>query len=189
MGDENTPNKKKILPLAVGVAVLLILILLAGFLVRSMLRRSEPLARNTAPETARLNVYYPIIRPAPTLATQETLPIAPSATVPAMPEPLALRPAEKADGAAMAYAVQVGAFLNHIYAEQFRGELIRKGYTPYIFQAADTRSQTWYTVRIGDYQDLGQASAAVTQFTAAENLPAVVTRYNSLAPVRITAGQ
>jgi len=85
----------------------------------------------------------------------------------------------------MAYSVQAGACQEKKNAEIIVSKLRRKGYEAYLFEAYDSKKQKWFTVRIGDYADLETASRAAFSFRKKENTEPVVTRINSLRPVRI----
>ncbi|MDM8551406.1 SPOR domain-containing protein [Desulfobacterales bacterium HSG2] len=85
----------------------------------------------------------------------------------------------------MSYSVQAGICHEKRNAESMVSELRRKGYEAYLFEAYDSKKQKWFAVRTGDYADLKTASRAAFSFRKRENTKPVVTRINSLRPVRI----
>jgi cell division septation protein DedD len=97
---------------------------------------------------------------------------------------VAKKATEKAQGVPQekkAFSVQAGAFLEKNNAEDMVSDLKEKGYQPYIFDALDHKNQKVFTVRIGDYEGLEEASQAAALFTKKENMPAVVKDINSLS--------
>ena len=81
------------------------------------------------------------------------------------------------------YAVQIGTFLNENSAEQKIIELKNKGYEPYIFQSLNSKNQTVYAVRIGEYNDYQSAATTVSQIQSDLNVSAVIANYDSLETV------
>lgn len=82
------------------------------------------------------------------------------------------------------YSVQVEACLVRKHADEVIAELRGKGYEPYLFQALDTKQVQWYTVRLGDYEDLEKATEVASLFENKEKMPAVITYRDSLKAVR-----
>jgi hypothetical protein len=58
-----------------------------------------------------------------------------------------------------------------------------KGYDSYIFQFSDLEERNWYVVRIGDFDDLGKASFAASQYRTKENKTVYITYKDSLTVV------
>jgi hypothetical protein len=81
------------------------------------------------------------------------------------------------------FSVQVEACLAKNYAEEKVVELRSRGYDAYTFQGSDSNGQTWYVVRIGDYEDLEKASEAASNYREREKTPAVITQIDSLSVV------
>jgi hypothetical protein len=81
------------------------------------------------------------------------------------------------------FAVQVGAFLVKKNDEKFVGDLVKKGYKPNIVEIRDYDKKRWYSIRIGEYADLEEASRAASAFKKQEGQPAIVTTVDSLYPV------
>ncbi|MDY6905816.1 MAG: SPOR domain-containing protein [Thermodesulfobacteriota bacterium] len=82
------------------------------------------------------------------------------------------------------YSVQVGVFKVKENALSLLKELEGKGYEPYIFQTIGDADEKLFAVRLGDYEDVKDAYAAVTHFKSKEKKPAVVTYINSLKTVQ-----
>ncbi|MFZ0614676.1 MAG: AAA family ATPase, partial [Desulfobacterales bacterium] len=86
-------------------------------------------------------------------------------------------PATAADSgspAALAYSVQVGAFLVEENAQRRVDQLARKGYTPGITAVKDPQERVWYTVRIGDFASIELARKQADEFAARESRASVV---------------
>ncbi|RJP79730.1 MAG: hypothetical protein C4522_09355 [Desulfobacteraceae bacterium] len=81
------------------------------------------------------------------------------------------------------YSIQVGAYLQKKNAENMLIDLRTKGYEPYIFKTVTSKKQPFYLIRIGNYENIRQASFAANQFKKLEKIPAIVTRYNSSTPI------
>jgi general secretion pathway protein A len=81
------------------------------------------------------------------------------------------------------FSAQVGAFLVKENAEKLVAELAQKGYRPNIMEISDYDKKRWYSVRIGEYADLKEASRAASEFKKREGQPAIVTTVDSLYPV------
>ena len=99
------------------------------------------------------------------------------------------KPAKSAPGAPppSRYSVQVGAFRSPQNANRYAAQLKEKGYGAYIFMKTGKKTRTWHTVRIGDYTNLKEASAARSLFKKKEAKPAIVTFFDSLkaAPAKL----
>ncbi|MHA2315109.1 MAG: AAA family ATPase [Candidatus Hermodarchaeia archaeon] len=83
----------------------------------------------------------------------------------------------------LGFSVQVGAFLVKENAEKLVGELVQKGYKPNTVEISDYDKKGWYSVRIGEYTDLKEASRAASEYKKQEGQPAIVTTVDSLYPV------
>lgn len=81
------------------------------------------------------------------------------------------------------YSIQTGAYLIRRNADKMAASLRAKGYEPYIYVTVNNKSQKLYVVRIGDYQTIKRASFAAAQFRSLENLPTMITPYNSTTPI------
>ncbi|MFO7559012.1 MAG: SPOR domain-containing protein [Desulfobacterales bacterium] len=81
------------------------------------------------------------------------------------------------------YSIQVGAFLQRENADRMISNLRAKGYEPYIFKTFSANKQPLYILRIGDYNNLRQASFAATQFKKLEKISAIITKYDSTTPI------
>lgn len=86
------------------------------------------------------------------------------------------------------FSVQVGAFLNARNAHNLADKLRAKGYGAYVFDVDDAAGKTWYAVRIDDYLDMKAALAAARKVREKEELPALVTRIDSLTVVAVPVG-
>lgn len=82
-----------------------------------------------------------------------------------------------------AFSVQAGVFLDEKNAEGLVSTLNEKGYKPYIFETTNSKNQPVYSVRIGDYTDLEDASHAASGFKEKEKIPAIITTIDSLSAV------
>jgi cell division septation protein DedD len=94
-----------------------------------------------------------------------------------------LPPPDPSATQAVAFAVQVGAFLLEREAEILVDDLQGKGYSPQIAQfwaMRNSRKRLWYAVRIGGYADRGQAAHAAADFTHKEGQHAIVRPVGSL---------
>lgn len=81
------------------------------------------------------------------------------------------------------YCLQLGTFMLESDANKQVIELKEKGFEPYIFQTVNSKNQTVFAVRIGDYKTYDDAAAALQKVENKVQVPVFVTHYNSLAPV------
>ena len=96
--------------------------------------------------------------------------------------------AELQDHEAKRFSVQVGAFLNARNAHRLADKLREKGYGAYVFDVDDAAGKTWYAVRVDDYGDMKTALGAARKVREDEDLPALVTRIDSLTVVGVPGG-
>jgi cell division septation protein DedD len=118
---------------------------------------------------------------------------APKVRMPIVPKPqtqnaqsVVEQAADKAEGAPSedkAFSVQAGAFLEKNNADDMISDLKEKGYQPYIFETMNSKNQPVYSVRIGDYADLQEASHAASGFKDKEKMPAIITAIDSVSAV------
>jgi VanZ family protein len=131
-----------------------------------------------------------IEEPAPRRLTEKQSPPTPeTATEPSsMPEKPETAPDKKADPPVKAartkpaFSIRAGAFLEKQNAEKLVANLQLKGYSPYIFEATDSKNRTWYAVQISDHADF-EAAAAATIFRNKEKKRVYITHKNSLKTV------
>ncbi|MBI9082846.1 MAG: SPOR domain-containing protein [Desulfobacterales bacterium] len=95
---------------------------------------------------------------------------------------------ELQDHEAKRFSVQVGAFLNARNAHRLADKLREKRYGAYVFDVDDAAGKTWYAVRIDDYGDMKAALVAARKAREDEDLPALVTRIDSLTVVGVPGG-
>jgi cell division septation protein DedD len=74
------------------------------------------------------------------------------------------------------FTIQVGAYLTKAYAEEKQTDLEQRGYEPFVYQTRDKQQRTWYMVRVGHFEDRPAAEMFLSDFTAKENMPAVIAR-------------
>lgn len=86
------------------------------------------------------------------------------------------------------FSVQVGAFLKPGNAQGLAEKLREKGYGAYVFDVDDAAGKTWHAVRLDNYDHLKDALAAARTAREAEDLPALVTRIDSLTVVAVPEG-
>ncbi|KJS33186.1 MAG: hypothetical protein VR64_02910 [Desulfatitalea sp. BRH_c12] len=86
-------------------------------------------------------------------------------------------------GAAPAYSVQLVPFASPTEADLKCANLEQKGYRPYLHKGYDSHGVPWYAVRVADYATAAQARQALSEFKRTENLPAFVTRQESIVPL------
>jgi hypothetical protein len=91
-------------------------------------------------------------------------------------------PSPGASPPASGYSVQLVPFREQQEAAHWLGELSAKGYHPYLTQGRDAQGVEWFAVRIADYATIGQAEDALVEFKRVENLPAFVTRRDTIFP-------
>lgn len=88
--------------------------------------------------------------------------------------------APAADAAAKAYSIQMGAFLDPNNAARLVKNLKGLGYNATIFKAPDRRGRIWDAVRLGRFNDLGDAMRAASEFRTKEQIFALVRPANTL---------
>jgi cell division septation protein DedD len=179
MTQEFSLNQKRATVLAVVLLVLLFLVFVAGYLSGTLVGfpESEP-----QPIVAKPAVKPPpeprvkVMRVPPVVAEPEEVEEI------AEPEP-AVAPVEKL------YSVQVGAFRTQARADTQQAALTEKGYQPYVYHGANSKGAMWYTVRVGDFDDVDDAIMAAREFRALESTSVVLTHYDSLMMVRDDDGR
>jgi cell division septation protein DedD len=179
MTQEFSLNQKMATVLAVVLLVLLFLVFVAGYLSGTLVGfpESEP-----QPIVAKPAVKPPpeprvkVMRVPPVVAEPEEVEEI------AEPEP-AVAPVEKL------YSVQVGAFRTQARADTQQAALTEKGYQPYVYHGANSKGAMWYTVRVGDFDDVDDAIMAAREFRALESTSVVLTHYDSLMMVRDDDGR
>lgn len=77
-------------------------------------------------------------------------------------------------GPTLAYAIQVGAFLQESHASRLMSELSQKGYEPYVVTKQDAKNRLWRKVCIGQFESKDRALAMQARFAAQENRDAYV---------------
>jgi cell division septation protein DedD len=77
-------------------------------------------------------------------------------------------------GPTLAYAIQVGAFLQESHASRLMSELSQKGYAPYVVTKQDAKNRLWRKVCIGQFENKDRALAMQARFAAQENRDAYV---------------
>lgn len=77
-------------------------------------------------------------------------------------------------GPTLAYAIQVGAFLQEFHASRLMSELSQKGYEPYVVTKQDAKNRLWRKVCIGQFENKDRALAMQARFAAQENRDAYV---------------
>ena len=159
---------------------------------------STPPATPQKPTEAKQKIEtgLAVQKPEATASSQEAA--GAKATAPKVRMPIVVKPqpqkmpsvaekaADKTQGALpekKSFSVQVGVFLRKINAEGLVSDLKGKGYKPYIFETTNSKDRPVYSVRIGDYADLEEASRAVSGFKDKEKTPAIITTIDSLSAV------
>lgn len=118
-------------------------------------------------------------RPAATVASlPDQPPAAATAAANGATEPAATETGPGAE--AYLYSVQVGAFVLKEDAAQMQNELQAKGYTAFLAEFTAHDNKSWYTVRIGKFNDWTTASATASEYIKNEKKPAVVRSRESL---------
>jgi cell division septation protein DedD len=93
---------------------------------------------------------------------------APPVQVAALPAP----EPERDDEAA--FTLQVGAFRKSENSEKVIRDLASRGYQPYTVALKGSRSRVLHTVRVGRYNDRGEAQKAATELRQRAGIAAVV---------------
>ena len=86
------------------------------------------------------------------------------------------------------YSIQIGAYLQEKNANKMVSMLNGRGYSPYIYQTYNAKRQKLYIIRLGEYSRLEQAISAANQFKNLEKMPAIVTKVNSITPIKNRPG-
>lgn len=143
----------------------------------------EP-AEDTKPYLAAIHALSGTVAKA-TIPPNQTRPEPKKTSLPTevqKPEPDALA-AKKPSASKDLYTVQTGAFHVSANARRRVEALVAKGYQAYIYQAADGRKRTWYTVRIGSFADLTQARKLRLKLKSDVKIAAFITFKDSFTPV------
>ena len=82
------------------------------------------------------------------------------------------------------FSLRLGAFLEKKNAEGLVSDLKEKGYEPYIFEATDDKKRRWFAVHLSDHETLDAAGAAAAVFKDKEKAKVIITRKDSLKPVK-----
>ncbi|MBT5873352.1 MAG: SPOR domain-containing protein [Candidatus Latescibacteria bacterium] len=64
------------------------------------------------------------------------------------------------------YTIQIGAFRSQANATDLASNYESKGYEPYVLNTTDEGGTSWYSVRLGIYQDKDQARKVADQLLA-----------------------
>jgi len=103
--------------------------------------------------------------------------------------PVPVNPDENiTSNAPVTYALQLGTFILENDANKQVIELKQKGFEPYIFQSVNSKNQTLFTVRIGNYGSAEEAQKALSKLAPKLDYPIFISRYDSLLPVGKKAG-
>ena len=182
MTQEFSLDQNRVSILAVVLVVLLFLVFAAGYLSGTIVGLPEtqapPIAKRPAVEPPPKPPVKPIQVP-----QVVTRPVPEPEEVAEEPEPLEEAPVEKL------YSVQVGAFRTAGRAEAQQDSLAAKGYRPYIYHGPNSKGAMWYTVRVGDFDDVEDAILAAREFRALEGASVALTHYDSLMMVRDANGR
>lgn len=189
MAPEFALDQKRTTILFVVFVVLLFLVFLAGYLSGTLVGLPEPdqppVAKQPSveppskPPPQAIQVPQVVTQPVP--EPEEEVAVQPEPEP--EPEPMEEAPAERL------YSVQVGAFRTAARAETQQGALAEKGYRPYIYHGPNSKGAMWYTVRVGDYDDVDDAIMAAREFRALEGTSVALTHYDSLMMVRDENGK
>ena len=80
------------------------------------------------------------------------------------------------------FAIQAGTFFNEADANAHIIKLKAKGLESYIFQSVNSRGETIYAVRIGQYETYGEADQAISKLEGTLDAPLIITHFDSLMP-------
>jgi len=187
MTQEFSLDQKRTTILVSVFVVLLFLVFLAGYLSGTLVGLPEPqqpsIAKKAAieptpkPSVDAIPVPQVVTRPVP--EPEEEVAAEPEPE----PEPIVAAPVEKL------YSVQVGAFKTLARAMAQQEFLAEKGYQPYIYHGPNSKGAMWYTVRVGDFDDVDDAIMAAREFRALEGTSVALTHYDSLMMVRDENGR
>jgi len=186
MTQEFSLDQKRTTILVVVFVVLIFLVFVAGYLSGTLVGLPE---QEQPPIVKRPSVTPPPKPPVqaiqvPQVVTQP-VPLPEEAVAEPEPEPELLKeaPVEKL------YSVQVGAFRTLARATAQQETLADKGYRPYIYHGPNSKGAMWYTVRVGDFDDVDEAILSAREFRALEGTSAALTHYDSLMMVRDANGK
>jgi len=192
MTQEFSLDQKKVTILAALVLVLVLLVFIAGYLSGTIVGLPE-----AEEQPVVLAPVKP--RPKPPVVTMQVPPVEETAEFEevaeiAEPEPeevaeIAEPEPEEAVPAEKLYSVQVGAFRTQTRAQEHKQLLSAKGYQPYIYPGENSKGVLWYTLRIGDFDQVEEAITAAHEFRALEGSYVVLTDFDSLMMVRDDAGK
>jgi len=187
MTQEFSLDQKRTTILVSVFVVLLFLVFLAGYLSGTLVGLPESqqpsIAKKAAeeptpkPSVDAIPVPQVVTRPVP--EPEEEVAAEPEPE----PEPIVAVPVEKL------YSVQVGAFKTLARAMAQQEFLAEKGYQPYIYHGPNSKGAMWYTVRVGDFDDVDDAIMAAREFRALEGTSVALTHYDSLMMVRDENGR
>jgi len=187
MTQEFSLDQKRTTILVSVFVVLLFLVFAAGYLSGTLVGLPEP---EQPPIAKKLSVEPPPKPPAEAIQVPQvvTRPVPePEEEVAAQPEPepepIVEAPVEKL------YSVQVGAFKTLARAMAQQEFLAEKGHRPYIYHGPNSKGAMWYTVRVGDFDDVDDAILAAREFRALEGTSVTLTHYDSLMMVRDENGK
>jgi len=187
MTQEFSLDQKKVTILAALVLALVLLVFIAGYLSGTIVGLPETDEQPVALAPAKSQPKPPVVA-IPVHPVEET-PESEEVAEVAEPEEIAEPEPEEERVAEKLYSVQVGAVRTHARAEDHKQQLIAKGYQPYIYQGANSKGVMWYTLRIGDFDDVDEAIAAAREFRTLENAAVVMTHFDSLMMVRDDDGK
>ena len=186
MTQEFSLDQKRTTILVVVFVVLIFLVFVAGYLSGTLVGLPE---QEQPPIVKRPSVTPPPKPPVqaiqvPQVVTQP-VPLPEEAVAEPEPEPELLKeaPVEKL------YSVQVGAFRTLARATAQQETLADKGYRPYIYHGPNSKGAMWYTVRVGDFDDVDEAILSAREFRALEGTSVALTHYDSLMMVRDANGK
>ncbi len=83
------------------------------------------------------------------------------------------------------FSVQISACTHKESAEKIIADLIKIGYTPYLFKIIDKKKQNWYLVRLGNFKTFNQAKKIAKEFTEKEKKEAVITHADSMNKINL----
>lgn len=77
------------------------------------------------------------------------------------------------------FTFQIGGLRSRANAAKYKKALKKQGYKPFIKKIISRQSnETWYSLRIGEYDTIDQAADAATEFTEKESIPAQAVSMN-----------
>ncbi len=192
MTQEFSLDQKKVTILAALVLVLVSLVFIAGYLSGTIVGLPEAEEQSVVLAPAKsppkpwvVTMQVPRVEETPEFeeVAEVAEPESEEAEEIAVPGPGKEAPAEKL------YSVQVGAFRTQARAEEHKQLLVAKGYQPYIYPGENSKGALWYTLRIGDFDQVDEAIAAAHEFRMLEGSYVVLTHFDSLMMLRDDAGK